>query len=287
MKRKILILGSGGMLGHIVYLYLKSLNKYEIHNTIYRTSIVEGVFLDVTDDLALEKLINNVKPDYIINCIGALIGLSNINRSLAVYLNSYLPHRIVNLLKNSNSKIIHISTDCVFSGSVGGYYENDFKDAKDFYGMSKSLGEINDEKNITLRTSIIGPELKTEGEGLFHWFMNQGEKVNGYSRSIWGGVTTLQLAKVIDHFLEKDNYNGLFNVTNSQEISKYELLCKINEIWGKKSEINLIEGKDSNKSLRTNRTDLNFKIPTYDIMLENMHEWMINNKSLYSKVYRF
>ena len=131
------------------------------------------------------------------------------------------------------AKLIHISTDCVFSGRQGMYADNDFRDADDIYGRSKALGEIFSDKDLTIRTSIIGPELKRYGEGLFHWFMSQRERVNGYTKVFWSGVTTLELAKAIEYSLDND-VTGLFQLSNGVRISKYDLLVLFNEIFKRK-----------------------------------------------------
>ncbi|WP_373398913.1 sugar nucleotide-binding protein [Algoriphagus halophilus] len=115
----------------------------------------------------------------------------------SIFINSYFPHWLVSEADKYGGQVIHISTDCVFSGKKGGYIEADFRDADDIYGRGKALGELIGGRHLTLRTSIIGPELKSNGEGLFHWFMNQKGETNGYTKAIWGGVTTFELAKVI------------------------------------------------------------------------------------------
>ena len=126
-------------------------------------------------------------------------------------------------MRKVGGMLIHISTDCVFSGNKGNYIETDYRDARDIYGLSKALGEIDNENDLTIRTSIIGPELKTNGEGLFHWFLSQKGNVYGYTDAIWGGVTTLEFAKAIDCAIEQ-RITGLINLTNKVPISKYELL---------------------------------------------------------------
>jgi len=197
--KKVLILGSGGMLGHMVYTYFKALNKYEIIDASFpQKAFSESTLLDVTNKTELELYIDRNKPDILINCIGILLKGSEEDPSNAIYLNAYLPHQLSRLLNSYGGKLIHVSTDCVFTGNKGSYVEADFKDARDTYGLSKSLGEVNNDHDLTLRTSIIGPELKEKGEGLFHWFINQTGEINGFTKMIWGGVTTLELAKVID-----------------------------------------------------------------------------------------
>lgn len=280
--KKIMVLGSAGMLGHMVYYYLKSLNKYEITDASYSHMLHPGSkILDVTNDSELEKYILDEKPDNVINCIGILIKGSQSDPSNAIYLNSYLPHRLAKILRQVNGKLIHISTDCVFSGKKGEYTENDFRDADDVYGRSKALGEVINDIDVTLRTSIVGPEIKEKGEGLFHWFMHQDGEINGFTQMKWGGVTTLELAKVIDVVIAQDK-KGLIHVTNKTPISKYEMISFFKDIWKRNNVIiNKVKGKEADKSLNSIRTDFDYILPTYREMFIDLHEWMEKNKPVY------
>ncbi|QYS91384.1 SDR family oxidoreductase [Flavobacterium covae] len=202
MKR-ILLLGATGMAGHVVYTYLTETKKYEVFGTTNSNDFGENTFkLNIFDEKKVEEIVANVNPDIIINCVGMLIQSSKKNPDQTIFGNVYFPHLLKKIAENNKAKLIHISTDCVFSGKSGKYTENSFKDAIDIYGMSKSLGEIIDEQNLTIRTSIIGPEIKENGEGLFHWFMKQKVEVNGFRSNLWSGVTTLELAKFIDWIIE-------------------------------------------------------------------------------------
>lgn len=275
-----MILGSAGMLGHMVYYYLKELNKYEIVDSSYSEKLHEGSkLLDVRNNDELLKFISDENPDVVINCIGVLIKGSKADPSNAIYLNAFLPHLLAKILRTTGGKLIHISTDCVFSGEKGPYAENDFRDADDIYGRSKTLGEVANEIDTTLRTSIIGPELKEKGEGLFHWFMQQTHEVNGYKNSFWSGVTTLQLAKVIEHVIENRLY-GLMHVTSGQKITKFELLQLFNTVWEKQLRINPIDVKPVDKSLQPSDR-LTMEIPDYSVMLKAQKNWMLHNKHLY------
>ena len=230
-KKNILLLGSTGMAGHVVYYYLNRSNNYNIVNVSYRNKLVDDtIILDVKNLAALEALLLSVKPDYIINCIGVLIH-GSINKENAIFINAYLPHFLKKTADKVHAHLIHISTDCVFSGKDGCYEENSFKDADYVYGRSKSLGEIDDPPHITLRTSLIGTELKLKGEGLFHWFMNQSGEVNGYTNSFWSGITTLELAKAIEFHMSSNKTSGIVHLTNGEKISKYELLKSVQSIW--------------------------------------------------------
>lgn len=282
--QKILILGAGGMLGHMVLNYFLQDPQYQIIHTTYRTQLPSNtVFLDVKNIQSLNQIIDSEQPDFIINCIGALIRESQQDKASTLYLNAFLPNYLAQYTQKTNIKLIHISTDCVFSGqSTGGYVEEDKPDAIDLYGISKALGEISNNKDITLRTSIIGPELKTHGEGLFNWFVHQNNAIDGYTKMIWGGVTTLQLVKVIKQAIEQD-LTGLVHVTNTVPISKFDLLQKINRIWGLDIDIRAVEGKSINKSLAS-RFDL-FAVPSYEDMLYELHEWMQGNRTFYEDNY--
>ena len=159
--KKVLVLGSTGMLGHIVHYFLDSTNKYDLYNLSFRNKLNSKTIIeDVSDQEKLSNLINEISPDVIINCIGILIKGSNENIKNAIYVNGYFPHWLKGVCKEINCKLIHISTDCVFSGKNGGNDENSIKDAIDDYGKTKSLGEFDSFNHLCIRTSIIGPELK-------------------------------------------------------------------------------------------------------------------------------
>lgn len=285
---KVLVLGATGMLGHVVYIYLDSLNKYNIINSSFRTKLNdETVVLDLTNPIDLEKYIVSEKPDIIINCVGVLVQGSQNDASNAIYLNAYLPHLLSKILREYGGKLIHVSTDCVFSGHKGGYLENDIKDATDTYGLSKSLGEVINDIDLTIRTSIIGPELKKKGEGLFHWYMNQEGEIFGYEKMIWGGVTTLELAKAIDSSIDK-NITGLVHITNGEPISKFDLLSLFSKIWKTDHiKINAIEGKVADKSLKSIKNNFNYIVPSYEEMLQEMFDWMGTYSNLYLSNYTY
>lgn len=284
--KKVLILGSGGMLGHMVYHYFKSLNKYNLIDASFPKKVnPESHLLDVTNKVELESFLLSNKPDIIINCIGILLKGSSEDPSNAIYLNAYFPHQLSKILKSYGGKLIHISTDCVFSGEKGAYVETDFKDARDTYGLSKALGEVDNSYDLTMRTSIIGPELKEKGEGLFHWFMNQSGSINGFTKMIWGGVTTLELAKATDSAIDQE-ITGLIHITNGQPISKFELVSIMNQIWkNNQIKIKAIDGKVVDKSLKSCRLDFEFAINSYSKMLNDQYDWMHLNESLYQTKY--
>jgi dTDP-4-dehydrorhamnose reductase len=282
MKKKVLVLGSTGMLGHQVVNYLSQFDEYEVVDISYRNKLRDStIILDVTNRDLLEKTIVDIKPNFIVNCIGVLINGANSDIANAIYINAYLPHQLKNVSENINAKLIHISTDCVFSGKRGKYLESDERDGKDTYAKTKTLGEVIDDTNVTLRTSIIGLEIKTNGEGLFHWFMNQSGTINGFTKAIWSGVTTIELAKAVKWAIESE-ITGLYHVTNNKDINKYELLNLFKKYTKKDIIINKIDGKEVNKNFIDTRKEINYVIPSYEKMVAEMIYLMQNNK-LYSQ----
>lgn len=283
LKKKVLLFGATGMAGHVAYYYLQSTGRYELVNVVYRTKLTEdSIIVDVTDKNAVAEVVRMVRPELIINCIGILIKGSKDHPDNAVFINAYFPHLLKKLSDEIGAKLIHISTDCVFSGKKGNYTEGDFRDADDIYGRSKALGEIINDKDLTIRTSIIGPELKVHGEGLFHWFMYQTGKVNGFKTAIWGGVTTLELAKAIDTAIIQDN-TGLIQLSNGIGISKYDLLSLFKRIWHRNDiDILPVDKNGVNKSIAKSER-FTYEVPGYEDMLLEQYEWMKNNKSLYSQ----
>ena len=281
-KKKLLILGATGMAGHIVYTYLNETDKYDIATVCHSGKIEPNSYdLDVYNIEKLKEIIAKEKPAAVINCIGVLIKGSRNNPTNAIYVNAYFPHKLSEILQDS--KVIHISTDCVFSGLKGAYKDNDVKDALDTYGMTKNLGELINNKDVTLRTSIIGPELKKNGEGLMHWVFSQRKvrELDGYQKSIWGGVTTLELAKVIDAALQRELV-GLYQISNNIGISKYDLISLIINEFRLPIKVNLVDGLICDKSI-LNSEKCVFTVSSYKKMISDMHEFMKNHKELYSQ----
>jgi dTDP-4-dehydrorhamnose reductase len=282
--KKVIILGALGMAGHIMAEYLDSTKKYDVYG-IARSKDSKYItkILDVKDFSLLEEYIKEIKPDFIINCIGILVSKSNNELTTAIQMNSYLPHFLSELGNKLDFKLIHISTDCVFSGKEGQYKEDSFRDGNDNYARTKALGEVINDKDLTIRTSIIGPELKTNGTGLLDWFLKQNTDISGYSKAYWSGVTTLELAKQTDELL-KQNIKGLYQLCPEDKISKYDLLKKFAKIWKKDMKITENPNYNVDKSLVCTRDDFKYKNsrPTYDNMLIETKEWMDSHPSYYS-----
>ena len=283
---RVLVLGSTGMVGHQLCKYLISKSEFILFDIARSFKIRnETEIIDVENKKEeLEKYIKFIKPDYIINCIGILVAGSNKNSESAIMINSYLPHMLCRIASEIDSRVIHISTDCVFSGQKGSYTESDYRDGQGAYALTKILGEVIDDNNLTLRTSIVGPEIRMNGEGLFHWFMNQEGKIQGFTQSIWSGVTSIELAKIIIHSINQD-LTGLYHISNNTSISKFELLQLFKKYSKKNIEIEPFSGEVINKSLIDTRLTLDYKIPTYDKMIFDMIRLIANNKPTYSEYY--
>lgn len=281
MPKKVLVLGSTGMLGHQVTNYLLSLkDKYNVLDISYKNKLNDStIIIDVEKDLkSLEKIIKKFKPHFIVNCIGILVSESINNVSKANYINGKFPHHIKEICKKNESKLIHISTDCVFSGLRGDYKEDDIPDSKTNYGKSKILGEVIDKNNLTLRTSIIGPEIKQNGEGLLSWFLNEPSKeVNGYSSAFWSGVTTIELSKIIEKCFE-NKISGLYHITNNKKISKFHLIKLFNNHLLLSKKIHEDTKIVNDKSLIDSRKKLNHIIPAYDEMINEMFRSMVDKE---------
>lgn len=275
---KILVLGKTGMLGNVVYNYFKDLNE----DVIGTSRNKEDIYYDAYENQeGIVDIIEKYKPNVIINCIGILNKEAEDNKCLAIKVNSLLPHYIDSLSDKYNFKLIHISTDCVFEGTKGNYTETDIADATSFYGRSKAMGEVVNNKNVTLRTSIIGPDNNKEGIGLFEWFINQEGEVNGYKNVLWTGVTTIELAKVIETVI-KNNIVGLQHVVNNKIISKYDLLKLISTVFNKEIKINEeVNNKSAKTLIRTNKS-FDYEIPSYEKMIKEMKEWIIKHKNIYT-----
>jgi dTDP-4-dehydrorhamnose reductase len=285
--KKILILGKDGMAGHVLMTYLSSLGKYEVIGTTNKKPTEKNdAFFDAERPNEILAIVQAVKPDVIINCIGMLVKASEENPEKAKVINTQLPQLLAKYSQTHNFKLIHLSTDCIFSGKKGNYSESDSADAETTYGKTKAAGEIRDDHNLTIRMSIIGPEIKENGTGLFHWFFKQKQKIEGYANVLWTGITTLQLAKSIEQLLEK-NATGLIQLVPDTKISKYDLLKMTNEIFGKKIEISKNTDKKDDKSLKSTKI-AGIYVPDYKTMLLELKEWMIKHKNIYNKhIYQF
>lgn len=278
---KFFILGCNGMAGHIIALYLKEHGHNVVGFARSKFCHVNTIIGDAFDISLIEKCLAKGNYDVVINCIGILNQFAEEDKAAATFLNGYLPHCLVKLTKDTNTQVIHISTDCIFSGTTGPYTETSFPDGTTFYDRSKAIGEINDSKNLTFRNSIVGPDIKQNGIGLLNWFMQQKGMVDGFTGAIWTGQTTLQLAKTIE-VAAMAKVSGLINMVPASCISKYELLKLFNRyLRNNELTINPVEGVGLDKTLIRTNNRFNYQIPDYDIMVCEMAKWMRVHKELY------
>ena len=246
-KIKILVLGATGMLGNAVLRLFAQSAGYEAVGSARSTSALRLLPADLSDRVicgvdvehvdSLISLFSKVQPDVVINCIGLVKQLAEADDPLAaIPINSLLPHRLARLCGVAGARLVHMSTDCIFSGAKGMYTEADMSDAKDLYGRSKYLGEVDYPHAITLRTSIIGYELNG-GHSLVGWFLAQQGSVKGFRRAIFSGLPTVELARVIrDHVIPHPELHGVHHVS-ADPINKFDLLTLISNVYGKKIDI--------------------------------------------------
>lgn len=281
---RVLVLGVTGMLGgavfrafngdptHSVWGTLRSSAGLKYFSDVELSSLLPGV--DVLDQDALVAVLSSVRPDVVINCVGLIKQLADAKDPLsALPINALLPHRLVRLCDLLGARLIHVSTDCVFSGRKGGYLESDLSDAEDLYGKSKYIGELHDSPNaITLRTSIIGHELSSS-YALVDWFLAQDGAIRGFSKAIFSGLPTVELARVMKDFvLPHPELNGLYHVA-AEPIAKLDLLELIANQYGKAIEIrpdpSLVIDRSLNSERFTQATG--YKAPSWPQLIELMH----------------
>ena len=252
---KIFILGIDGMIGHKIaqslandFMIVGSTRK-KINNTDIGIKKCDLVTHDFIKDNTL-NLLDHIKPNIIINCIGVTIRRGiNTNKNNTELLNSKLPHKLNEWVEKNQKKLIHFSSDCVFSGEKGNYFDNSTPDADDIYGLSKSHGEVKSDNTLTIRCSIIGREIFNHTE-LFEWLYGmKNKKIEGYNNVIYSGVTSTWMGKTINHIIKnKIDLNGIYNIS-SIPISKYDLLVKLSDIFNLNVDISLNSNIKSNKVL--------------------------------------
>jgi len=279
---KVLIFGGSGMLGHKLLQVLA--DDFEVFATVRRSSdaydklplldsthVIYGV--SVQDPVSVARALDDVQSDVVVNCIGIVKQLKAARDPLAsIWINALFPHQLARLCCERDVRLIHISTDCVFSGRKGNYSEKDFADADDLYGRTKFLGEVVDEGGLTIRTSMIGRELQTSN-GLVEWFLSQtGKKVRGYRRTVFSGFTTNALAKILGGVIgDHPELNGVWHVA-SEPINKLDLLSLIRDIYGLDIEIEQDETVVCNRSLNGDRfrAATGFVSPSWPDMIVGM-----------------
>lgn len=271
---KILVLGCTGVVGHAVALYFKEaghevFDKYD--ETIY-------------DKEALMKAINDVKPDAIINCTAIVNQAAEEDKAGAAYLNAYLPHLLETLTAGTNTVVVHRSTDCIFSGAKGQYVLEDWPDAKSFYARTKAVGELNNDKDITIRVSLIGPAQDENDGSLLNWFLNQKGEVKGFVNAIWTGLTTLEYAKTIESLLNQKAH-GVFQAAPKSAISKYELISIFEKYFPGGRTIVRVENNRVDKSLVPFWGSYDIDIKDYEEQVVEMRKWIEKHPGLYPAYY--
>lgn len=280
---RILVLGASGMLGNAVLRVIDEKQDWEVFGTV-RSSNVGKYFsdrvarrlisgCDVENHDALVKVFVETRPNVVINCIGLIKQLAEAANPLhAIPINSLLPHRLARLCSLIGARLVHMSTDCVFSGEKGNYSESDPSDAKDIYGKSKFLGEVDYPYAITLRTSIIGHELQS-GHGLIGWFLSQEGSCKGYNRAIFSGLPTIVLAQIIrDVVIPQPDLSGVYHVA-AKPISKYELLRLVADVYGKSIEIESDDQLVIDRSLNAERfrQEAGYVVAEWPELIKIMH----------------
>jgi len=282
--KKVLILGGTGMLGHTLFRHLALQPNLDVYATARRPKCLSLWFsqdllkkicadVDANNFDSVTNIIASIQPDIVINCIGLVSEFRIANDLLSlINLNARFPHQVALLCQTVGAKLIHISTDGVFDGKKGMYTESDEVNISDIYGMSKFLGEVRYPHCLSLRTSIIGHELKGKS-GLVEWFLSQKKDVRGYTKAIYSGLPTIELAEIIsDYILPNDNLAGIYHVS-SEPISKYDLLCLIADRYGKKIEIVPFDEVAINRSLDSSafRSLTGYAPPSWPELVNKMY----------------
>ncbi|MBY4731311.1 dTDP-4-dehydrorhamnose reductase family protein [Cupriavidus pauculus] len=262
--KRVMVLGVSGMLGNAVFRYLagRPAEFYAVGTA--RSAAVRRFFapelhenilasVDVENVDSLLSAFAVVRPQVVINCIGLIKQLAQANDPLAALpINGELPHRLARICAVADARLVHVSTDCVYSGAKGFYREEDASDAKDLYGRSKYLGEVDYPQAVTLRTSIIGHELDS-ANALIGWFLAQEGSVKGYTKAIFSGLPTVEMARIIcDYVLPRPELRGLYHVS-AEPISKYDLLRLVADVYKKRIEIVPDDGLVIDRSLDSSR----------------------------------
>jgi dTDP-4-dehydrorhamnose reductase len=284
-KIKILVLGITGMLGNAVFRFLSEVVDYKVAGTVrssdaqnfYSQNLMGQVFSGVNvenhDDLI--AIFDAFQPDIVINCIGLVKQLEAADNPLmAIPINSLLPHRLAKLSELVGARLVHFSTDCVFSGAKGMYKEFDESDARDLYGLSKYLGEVSYSNSITLRTSIIGHELRG-ARSLVNWFLAQEGYVRGYRRAIFSGLPTVEVARVLrDFVIPNAQLTGLYHLS-ADPIDKYTLLQLIAKIYKKSIDVIPEDILIIDRSLNSNRFRLatGFSPQSWEQLIGEMYKF--------------
>ncbi len=286
---RVIILGVSGMIGHRLFMDMSQKfetfgtlkndkNFYENNSLFGKKNVVEN--MDVLNFEVLTGALAAIDPDVIINCVGITKRKKEIeNTRRTLYINALFPHKLAEWSKVNNKRIIHFSTDCVFDGKIGNYREESLTTAKDLYGRTKALGEINYNHALTLRSSFIGRELFSKTE-LLEWFLSQkGSSIKGYTKALYTGVSTTFLSQIIADIIENHpNLSGIKQLSTENPISKYELLCLAREAFKCKIEIVPDDTLEIKSTLKGNKLKdaLGYTVPSWAKMMNDLARDFIN-----------
>lgn len=281
-KVRFLVLGASGMAGHTIALYLKGrghgVTGFARHGLPFLDSQIIG---DARDEALLRSSIEDGAFDVVINCVGVLNSFAEADPEGAGYLNGRLPHVLAAICRGLPTRVFHMSTDCVFAGNTGPYTEGSAPDGESVYDRTKAEGELRDTKNLTFRNSIVGPDMDPGGIGLLNWFMAQEGPVGGYTRAMWTGLTTLELAKAMERAAAED-VSGLVNMVPEVGISKHGLLCLFNRhLRGGRVRIDEDPSLALDKTLVRTNFDSSFRPAPYGRQVAEMASWICAHRELY------
>lgn len=279
---KVLVLGAAGMLGHRLLLHFAERGfdvrgvlrrdeaSYRAHGLFTRANCFFGV--DVRDADALRRVVREFRPDAVVNAVGIVKQRDDAHKAVpSLEINALLPHRLAEIAADAGARVVQMSTDCVFSGQRGSYREDDLADARDLYGLTKYLGELREGNCITLRSSIVGPELENK-MGLYEWFLAQRGPVRGFRRAVFSGFSTHEMARIIALLLARfPAARGLYHVS-AEPINKYDLLCLWKSKLGLETEIVPDDAFVCDRSLDSSRfrREFSYTPPSWDAMAEEM-----------------
>ena len=289
-KIRILVLGVSGMLGSSMFRTLSSNSDFEVLGSV-RNPLLKKYFdpmlhsaltthVDLRNETDIKNLLSNTKPSIVVNCVGIIKQLSIANDVIEnISINALLPHRLARHCNKINARLINFGTDCVFSGKTGSYTEDDFADADDLYGRTKLLGEVSGENCITLRTSIIGHELNSTNS-LINWFLKQSTEVKGFSKAIFSGMPTIEIARIVSEFvITNPNLSGLYHLS-AEPINKYDLLKLVAERYNKDVVITPDDKVVIDRSLNSDRFRMatGFRPKPWPELIKIMHNGYLNGQ---------
>lgn len=279
---RFLVLGASGMAGHAISIYLKERGHRVVGFSRKGVPFLkEQVVGDARDEGLLADAIGEGEFDVVINCVGMLNQFAERDPEGAAYLNGELPHVLARICEGTHARVFHMSTDCVFAGNTGPYTEGSFPDGETVYDRTKAAGELRDGRNLTIRCSIVGPDMHPDGIGLLNWFMAQEGPVRGYTGAIWTGLTTLELAKAME-CAALEGATGLMNMVPPEPISKHDLLQLFNwDLRGGRVEIEPDNSVRLDKALVRTNFECSFRPKGYAGQVAEMAAWIRAHAELY------